>query len=120
MKQDGYIKYNNISIIKEDAEECIAKVELTKNSLNPYNIAHGGLIFSLGDTVMGFACRALGRKAVTLNASIDFLRPGTGKYLLAKSKIIKVGHQTTVLKATITNDEGTLIATMNSTYFFID
>jgi len=56
----GFIKYNNIHL--EDIDENYAKmyVDLTENSLNPSNIAHGGLIFGLADSVMGMAARTNG------------------------------------------------------------
>lgn len=119
-ENNKFIKYNNIEIIEENANSSIAKLTITQNSYNPYNIVHGGLIFSLGDTVMGVTCRATGRKAVTLDANINFLHQGTGKYLIAKSELLKSGKTTCVLKANIYNYKEELIAVMNATYFFLN
>lgn len=113
-----FIEYNNIEIINN--EELTVKVNITENTLNPYKIVHGGLIFSLGDTVMGMMCQKLGRKAVTLDSSINFLSPGVGKYLVATCNILKDGRKTCVLEAKIKNDKGKLVATMTGTYFYIE
>lgn len=107
-----------MDIINED-NDIKVKVMITNKALNPFNIVHGGLIFSIGDTAMGVKCRSLGRNAVTLNASINFISPGTGKYLIATSKIIKNGSRTCVLECEIKNDEDKLVAIMNATYFYI-
>ena len=78
------------------------------------------MLFRSGDTAMGFKIKSLGKNAVTLNSSINFISPGVGKYLIATCKIIKDGKKTCVLQATIKNDLDKLVATMNGTYFYID
>ena len=119
-EEDGFLKYNNIIIEEVNEQRCLVKLLISKNSLNPYGMVHGGLIFSLGDTVTGIHCKILRKRAVTLNASINFLKPGTGKYLIADSKIIKSGNKICVLESNIYDDHNNLIANMSTTYFFID
>ncbi len=119
MKTNGFIDYNNIQITKQTKEECIAEVSINENSLNPFNIVHGGLIFTLGDTVTGFHANLLNGNSLTLDATIDFLKPGSGTKLIAKSKLIKSGTSTCILFAYIYNDKEELIAIMKTTYFYI-
>ena len=116
----GFFKHNNFHIEKINKSECIIRADLTKNSMNPYNIVHGGLTFGLGNVTMGMLARANGKKAVTLNASINYLKAGTGKYLKAQAEIIKNGKTTCVLRANIYNDQEELIATMDSNYYYLD
>lgn len=117
--KNGFFKNNNFHVVEATKENCIVRADLTENSMNPYGIAHGGLIFGLGDVVMGMLARVANTKAVTLNANINYLKPGTGKYLIAKAKLIKVGKNTCVLSADIFNDKDELVATMNSNYFYL-
>lgn len=116
---NGFFKHNNFHIVEVSENNCIIRADLTENSMNPYGIAHGGLIFGLGDVVMGMLARASGTKAVTLTANISYLKPGTGKYLLGKAELIKTGKNTCVLRANIYNDQEELIATMDSNYFYL-
>lgn len=119
MQTNGFIKHNNINIIKVTKEECIAEAIINENSLNPYNIIHGGLIFSLGDTVTGYHAKLFNGKSLTLDAQIDFLRHGKSEKIIAKSKMIKCGKSTIILTANIYDLKNTLIAIMKTTYFFI-
>ncbi len=114
---NDFIKYNNMEIINDG--DIFVKVEIKDECLNPFHIVHGGLIFALGDTAMGVKIKSLGKTAVTMNANINFISPGVGKYLIANSKVIKNGSHTCVMEATIKNDLGKLVATMNGTYFYI-
>ncbi len=116
---NDFINYNKMDIINDD-NNIKVKVMITEEALNPFNIVHGGLIFSIGDTAMGVKCRSLGRDAFTLNSSINFISPGTGKYLIATSRIIKNGSKTCVLDCEIKNDKNKLVATMSGTYFYVN
>lgn len=116
----GFIKHSNIKVeeIKENYSKCY--VDITEDSLNPSGIAHGGLIFTLADTAMGVAARTTGRNIVTLNAQIDYLKPGKGKRITCTAEPLKVGKTTAVYRANIYTEENTLIASVTGTFFFID
>ncbi|HAB67097.1 MAG TPA: hypothetical protein DCE23_06995 [Firmicutes bacterium] len=117
---DGFIKYNNMHI--EELKDNYAKmyVDITKDSLNPSNIAHGGLIFGLADSVMGMAARTNNHNVVTINSSIEYLKPGKGSRLTAETEVLKVGKTTAVYRANIYTDKNVLCAIATATYFFID
>lgn len=116
----GFIKYNNMHI--EELKDNYAKmhVDITEDSLNPSNIAHGGLLFGLADSVMGMAARTNGKNVVTINSTIDYLRPGKGKCITAIASALKVGKTTAVYRTEIYTDENILCATATGTYFFLD
>lgn len=115
-KEPGYFNHNNYHILKAPEENIELRADLTENSMNPYNTAHGGLIFGLGDTAMGMVVK---EKAVTLTANISYIKPGTGKYITAKAEQVKKGNNICFTKATIYNDKEEVIATMNSSYYLI-
>ena len=50
-KMKDFINYNKMEIINDG--DIKVKVNITDETLNPFNIVHGGLTFSMGDTVMG-------------------------------------------------------------------
>lgn len=116
----GFIKHNNIHIeeIKDNYAKCY--VDITEDSLNPSGIAHGGLLFGLADSTMGIAARTNGRNVVTINAQIDYLKPGIGKKIICISEPLKVGKTTAVYRANIYTEDNTLISTVTGTFFFID
>ncbi len=115
----GFIKHNNMHIEKISKESCTMYIELSEDSLNPNNTAHGGLIFGLADTTMGLLARTTGRNVVTINSQIDYLKPCKGKRITCTSEILKVGKTTAVYRASIYNDDNILAASVTGTYFFI-
>ena len=119
LNETGFLKYNNIEILSMDKDNCRVKLTITKHSLNPYEIVHGGLTFALGDTAMGVLCHAMGKNVVTLDSNINYLKPGKGSYLLAIPKLIKMGKNTCFLATEIFDENNELIAIMYGTYYII-
>lgn len=115
----GFIKHNNMHLEEIDDNYAKMYVDITEDSLNPTNIAHGGLIFGLADSVMGMAARTNGRNVVTISSDINFLKPGKGKRLTAIAQALKVGKTTAVYRADIYTDQNVLCATSTATYFFL-
>lgn len=116
----GFNEHNGIDLVDVDDEYSVVRVELTQAGLNPFSIAHGGLIFSLCDVACGVAARTCGRMTVTLDASINFLRPGKDtKYLTATGRVIKPGRTTAVCECEVRADDGTLLAKCISTAFYV-
>lgn len=119
--EPGFFKNNDYQIVEiKECESVTLKAILSDKSMNPYGVAHGGLIFGLGDTAMGIVARTTGRSAVTLNATINYLKPAQGEYIIAKSEIIKNGKTTCYLKCNIYNDKDNLVAVMDANYFYIN
>lgn len=116
----GFIKHNNYKLEEVTNEYCKMSVELTENSINPNQTAHGGLMFGLADTTMGVLARTTGRNVTTINAQIDYLKPGKGNKITCIAEALKVGKSTAVYRANIYNEEETLISTVTGTFFFLD
>ena len=120
IEKTGFFEHNKYHILEASEEGGIVRVDIDEHSLNPYGMVHGGIIFGLGDNVMGLVASAAGKNAVTLNATINYLKPGKGEYLIGKAKIMKRGKNTCYVQSSIYDDKETLIATMDGTYFYIN
>ena len=116
----GFIKHNNFQLEEVTNDYCKMSVELAENAINPNGTAHGGLMFGLADTTMGVLARTTGRNIVTINAQIDYLKPGKGNKITCIAEPLKVGKTTAVYRANIYNEEDTLISTVTGTFFFLD
>ena len=120
LKDEGFFKNNHYQLEEARKDKIVLKAPITKESKNLYGICHGGFIFGLGDHAMGVLASINRRKSVTLNANINFISPGVGEYLLAEAEIIKRGKKTCILKTNIYNNDKNLVATMNSTYYYLE
>lgn len=120
MKDNGFMNHIGLYIVEAKNNYAKVAIDIKQESLNPYGIVHGGLLFSLADSAMGVALRTTDRIGVTLNSNIDFLSPGKGKHIYAETEVIKDGKSIVVYKVNITNEEGTLISTVTGTYYIMN
>ena len=115
----AFLQRHNMTIT--EAWEGHARVEMTidESMLNVFHIVHGGILFSLADTAAGTASFATGRESVTLNASINFIKPATGKKITAIATEISRGHTIGNYEVFLFNEDETIISRATLTMYFL-
>ncbi|WP_421763217.1 hydroxyphenylacetyl-CoA thioesterase PaaI [Ekhidna sp.] len=75
MAKDTFSQWLGIEIL--DVKEGFAKIKMTvrKEMLNGHSVAHGGISFSLADSAFAFASNSHGQKAVSIETSINHIKP---------------------------------------------
>ncbi|MBX3257989.1 MAG: hydroxyphenylacetyl-CoA thioesterase PaaI [Chitinophagaceae bacterium] len=99
-----------------------SKLQMTirEEMLNPMGITHGGILFSLADTALGYACNAGGQRAVALEASISFIKAShAGDILTAETKQVHDGKATGLYIITVSNQHNETVALFKGTCFNI-
>lgn len=90
---------------------------VTEEDLNPVQVPHGGVYFTLADTACGSAMVAYGNVAVTINCSFSFLKSAAvGDRLTAEARELQGGRSVCVLEARVTGEDGTLFAAGTFTF----
>lgn len=65
-----------------------ASMTVRADMVNGYDIAHGGLVFTLADTAFACACNSWGATTVAAGAEITFVSPGRlGDVLVAHAQV---------------------------------
>lgn len=111
---------SNIRVTKVSTDYAEGELTVTKSSLNPHGIVHGGCLATLADTVGGAAVVSSGRACVTLNYSMSFLSPAKGTKIKCVATPRKVGKTVSVIFCELTDDEGNLVATSELTYYLVE
>ncbi len=75
----------------------------------------GGVLFTLADFAFAVAANNQGPLTVTAVSQISFLSAARGTRLVAETRLIKDGRRTCYFQVDITDDLGTLVATVSST-----
>ncbi|RAL25667.1 PaaI family thioesterase [Thermoflavimicrobium daqui] len=98
------------------------RIPITPFMMNSIGIVHGGIIASLADSTMGSLVNKSipdGSGAVTSELKINYLRPGIGKELISRAKLVHKGYTLVVSQCEITNERGQKIAFATSTFYVI-
>jgi len=71
MAKDFFSQWLGIEVLEINQGACILKMSITKDMLNGFGIAHGGISYSLADSALAFASNSHGKKAVSVETSVS-------------------------------------------------
>ena len=120
MKVTGTIEF---TITAQSAEEVTGEMPLQAGILNPFGVAHAGAILWFADvcaTVLAFGTTDVAAGAtgfpLAINLNAAFL--GNQKEGLFKTKavFVKRGRQLSVVRTTVTGDDGRIIADVTTSH----
>ena len=113
-------QYMQLEMIEFEEDRLKGRIPFKEDVLNPFGTMHGGMLFSLADTVVGFLANSYGKLANTTGANINYLRPAVNtEYVYCEAKILRRGDHLLVAAYEITNDDGTLLCEGSMTYFLL-
>ena len=70
-QNDAFSQWLGIEIIDVSKGFCQLKMTVRKEMLNGFQIAHGGIAYSLADSALAFASNSHGRKSLSVETSIS-------------------------------------------------
>ena len=110
-----FISFCQMTVESVDAERGVVEMKmplidaLARGGAQP--MFHGGPVASLIDTAGDFAVAAVvGGGVPTMNFRVDYLRPSSGSYLLARATARRVGRTVGVADVDVFDYQGRLTA----------
>ena len=97
-----------LGIIRLEERPGYCKLEMTvrPEMVNGFGIAHGGITYSLADSALAFASNSHGRKAVSIETSINHLKPvNAGDVLQAETEETSLSHRLGVYHIRVTRGD---------------
>lgn len=115
---NAFMHHNHIGLRRTGDGMAEATLTLAPDSLNQYGALHGGAYYTLADCAAGAACRTDGRKHVTLDGTVHFIRAaGLGDTVTAAAAVRHRGRTTALMDVSLTDQNGRLLATGTFTFF---
>lgn len=122
MSMSSYGEFLGIRIEEYSGGKARCSLKLEDHHLNTGGRVHGGVLTSLADTAAGVAVRSVrpeGKSSATTDLSIAFIRPPTGKSLLALAEVIHAGKRLIRTEIAVFSEEK-LVARTNATFMLVD
>jgi acyl-CoA thioesterase len=116
MQGDHFSKWMGVEVLDVSEGLAILQMVLTKEMVNGFSIAHGGISYSLSDSALAFAANSYGKKCVSIETSISHTRPANiGDTLTAKCIELHRGKTVGIYQVTITNQLEKVISLFKGT-----
>ncbi len=108
LDHDPFSQWLGMEVTVHGPGEVTARMIVRKEMLNGFNVCHGGITFSLADSVLAFASNTYGKVAVSIEASIAYPNPVyEGDRLVAVSNEVSRTERIGIYTVTISKDDGT-------------
>ena len=116
--QDAFSQWLGIEIIDVSEGCCQLKMTVRKEMLNGFQIAHGGIAYSLADSALAFASNSHGRKSLSVETSISHtVSVKEGDVLTVTTKELSLSDKIGVYLITIINQSNEDVAYFKGTVY---
>ena len=103
---DPFSQWLGIRRVDEGEGYCTLEMVIRPEMLNGHGIAHGGITYALADSAFAFASNSRGRKAVSIETSINHLKPlNVGDVITAVAEETSLGHKIAIYHIRITKGD---------------
>ena len=116
--QDAFSQFLGIEIVDVYKGYCQLKMTVRKEMLNGFQIAHGGISYSLADTALAFAANTHGKKCISMETSISHTESAqSGDMLTATTEELSRTEKMGLYLITISNQDNKDIAYFKGTVY---
>jgi acyl-CoA thioesterase len=118
MERDLFSKWLGIERLEESEGYCKLRMMIRPEMCNGFNIAHGGITYSLADSALAFASNSHGKQAVSIETSISHIKSlQSGETIVATAEEKSISNRIGIYEIKIQNDTGELVALFKGTVF---
>ena len=115
---DAFSQWLGIEVVEVKDGYCELKMTVRKEMLNGFQIAHGGIAYSLADSALAFASNSHGRKSLSVETSISHtVSVKEGDVLTAITEELSLSDKIGVHLITITNQDNQKVAYFKGTVY---
>ena len=116
--QDAFSQWMGIKIVEVSEGNCQLQMPVRSEMLNGFQIAHGGIAYSLADSALAFASNSHGRKSLSVETSISHtVSVKEGNVLTAATEELSLSDKMGVYLITITNQDNQKVAYFKGTVY---
>lgn len=109
-KGDQYARLSGIELVSVSPGKAVARMMAGAQHGNGYKTIHGGALFTLADFAFAVACNSHGTVAVSINASISYIKAAGPGLIQAEAREISRNSRIGAYTVDVTNAQGELLA----------
>ena len=118
INNDAFSKWLGIKVIKVSEGFCKVEMTVREDMTNGFNIAHGGISYSLADSALAFAANSDGIQSLSIETCISHTKKVvTGDKLIAKTEEISKNEKKAIYNIDITNQNNITVASFKGTVY---
>jgi uncharacterized protein (TIGR00369 family) len=119
VESSPFYRWSGMRVTASEPGSVTLSLDLAEHHANLQGFAHGGVLATLADAAMGLSLRSAmepGRRHVTIELGVHYLRPVRTGTLHATGQAVRVGREVAYAEAAINDERGTELARASGTY----
>ncbi|MCR6546957.1 PaaI family thioesterase [Dehalobacterium formicoaceticum] len=116
--KDKFLMNHGIRVVKMDKGYAEVEMEIEDHNLNSFGILHGGVYYTLADSIAGLAAISCGISSVTLSGSLNFISSVKRGKIIAIAEEINRRRKIGIYEVKIYDQEHILAAEGTFTMYF--
>lgn len=118
MEKDLFSQWLGIERLGEADGYCKLKLKVRAEMCNGFEIAHGGITYSLADSALAFASNSHGKHSVSIETSISHIKPlRTGDVIIATAEEKSLSNRLGIYEIKVERENGEVVALFKGTVF---
>lgn len=115
---DPFSQWLGIERVEDGAGKSVLRMTVRREMLNGFDIAHGGITYSLADSALAFASNSHGRMAVSVETSISHTEQvKEGDVLTAVAEEVDFRNKIAIYNIRVTNQNNVSVALFKGTVY---
>jgi uncharacterized protein (TIGR00369 family) len=114
-----FYRWTGIRVAAAEPRTVRLELDLEDHHRNIQGLAHGGMLATIADAAMGLSVRSAlepGRRHVTIELGVHYLRPATTGTITAIGRVIRIGTEIAFAEAVVTEASGRELVHATGTY----
>ena len=122
LRRISFNKHLGIRLVRMHPDGLTISCPIRPELLNAAGVLHGGVTATLADVAVGMAVvrHLRGTRGITtVEMKVNYLRAVTGRKILARSRLVRVGSTLAIGRVDLHDDQGRLVGVALVTYMIL-
>ena len=118
LAKDAFSAWLGIEALEIAPRRSTLRMTVRKDMVNGFGVAHCGIVYSLADSALAFACNSLGKVAVAVENSISYPAPiNVGDVLTAVAGEESTTNRLAFYRIIVRNQKDVVVAIFRGTVY---
>jgi acyl-CoA thioesterase len=118
LAKDAFSAWLGIDALEIAPRRSVVRMKVRPEMVNGFGVSHGGIVYSLADSALAFACNTEGRVTVAIENSISYPKPvNVGDVITAVAEEESSTSNLGFFRVIVRNQNDVVVATFRGTVY---
>ena len=121
LAKDAFSEWLGIQAVEIAPRRSVVRMTVRPEMVNGFGVSHGGIVYSLADSALAFACNTHGKVTVAIENSISYPQPVTvGDVLTATAEEESSTSRLGFYRVIVRNQQSIVVSSFRGTVYRTD